>query len=193
MGEYADILRTVPLFGGMTPEELEQVEELVEVMGALTGTTLFEAGAPSDSFYVIAKGQVDIVIDEATRIPLGDGEFFGEIGVLNSAPRSAGAVVTDDSILLKIPKQTFDRVLAMNEVMSAKVLKACVQRVKAGAARVQAEAEGGGEAPREEGVGELAIVYSPRGGAGTTSVAVNLACRVARLTGETGDDTGPRR
>lgn len=175
MADIKQLLRAVPLFEKLEPHEYAQLEELVEIIGVLRGTELFKKGDPTDSFYVVARGRVEIVIDEDTRIPLEDGEFFGEMGVLNSAPRNATAVAGDDSILLRIMKRDFDRVLSMDDAIASKVMSVCLDRGRAFAVN----AHGDGDR------GEVAVFYSPRGGAGTTSLAVNTACRVAALTGET--------
>lgn len=174
MSDVKDLLRAVPLFQQLEESEYEQLAGLCNIIGVLKGTVLFEKGEETDSFYVIARGKVDIVLDEETTISLQDGNFFGEMGVLNSAPRNASAVAGEDSILLRVMKDDFDRILAMNDVIASKVMKVCLDRGRAFAEESQ-------EAQEE---GEILVFYSPRGGAGTTSLAVNTACRLADLSGE---------
>jgi Flp pilus assembly CpaE family ATPase len=171
MSEVRQLLKALPLFQKLEEGEYEQLEELCQIIGVLKGTPLFEKGEETDSFYVIARGAVDIVIDADTTITLKDGNFFGEMGVLNSAPRNASALAGEDSILLRVMKEDFDRILAMDDTIASKVMSVCLDRGKAFAREDHGPQDGG----------EVAVFYSPRGGAGTTSLAVNMACRLADL------------
>lgn len=165
MSEVGALLKAIPLFSQLDDDEILQVEKVAEVDGKLKGDVLFQKGDETDSFYVVARGQVEIVLDDE-RVALGKGEFFGEMGVINSAPRNADAVASEDSVLVRIPKEHFDRLLAMDEKLEAKVLEVCQRR--------------GGSHTGGIDTG-LVVFYSPRGGAGTTSLAVNFACRLADL------------
>ena len=70
------------------------------------GTVLFEEGQPGDYMYVVQQGEVEIrrQVGQAERVlaVLSSGEFFGEMAILNSKPRSATAVVSEDAKLLVI-------------------------------------------------------------------------------------------
>jgi CRP-like cAMP-binding protein len=92
VSEITDLIRAVPLFAALDDQEFAQLVQMVETIGSLEGTVLFNKGDPSDCFYVVALGRADIRLDDDTVVPLGTGEFFGEMGVLNSAPRNADAV-----------------------------------------------------------------------------------------------------
>lgn len=169
------LIRNIPLFQKLDDREFKELERLIEVVGVLTGTTLFKKGEASDAFYVVARGKVEIVLDPegagTNRIPLNQGDFFGEMGVLNSAPRTANAVAAEDSVLLKVGKTAFDGFLTMHESIAAKVMAVCLDRGK------------GHQLPDEAEGGEVVVVWSPRGGAGTTTVAVNFAARVVDFGG----------
>ncbi len=175
MGSELQLLRAVPLFSTLNDAEYSQLEALVEVIGVLRGTELFKKGDRTDAFYVVARGEVVILLDEAVKIPLSDGEFFGEMGVLNSAPRNASAMASQDSILLRVWKKDFDRVLTMNEAIASKIMGVCLARGRSFAVESAV-------VPEEQR--DVLVFYSPRGGAGTTSIAVNVAARLAQLSGE---------
>lgn len=176
MSEITDLIRAVPLFSELDGAEFAALEQMVETIGSLEGTVLFQRGDASDSFYVVALGRADIRIDSETVIPLGPGEFFGEMGVLNSAPRNADALAGEDSIFLKVAKSEFDKLLAMDQGIAGKVMKACLERGKA----FSVEAVDAGQASARE----ILLFYSPRGGAGTTTLATNFAARLAHLADE---------
>ena len=79
---------------------------------------IFRQGDPSDCMYGIKTGKVGIFLDygEATQTKLtelADGQYFGEMGFLDKAPRSATAVVlSDDTALIHIDEDSFSRFLA---------------------------------------------------------------------------------
>lgn len=176
MSEISDLIRAVPLFSELDEAEFQQIEQVVETIGTLEGTVLFQKGDPSDSFYVVALGRADIRIDDETVIPLGAGEFFGEMGVLNSAPRNADAIAGEDSIFLKIGKAGFDKLLAIDEGIAGKVMKACLERGKAFAVAPTS--------PGQVSAREVILFYSPRGGVGSTTLATNFTTRLAHLADE---------
>lgn len=175
-----EVLAGIPLFLNLSPTELEKVAQLVEIKGAIKGQVLFKAGDPSDAFYIISRGRVKIAVPELGSrkefsVPLGEGMFFGEIGVIQSAPRSATATVTDDAILLAIPKKSFDQLLATNADISEKIMREMNSRAK----QLQEKpAKGAGKKKAKK----VFVFYSPSGGAGCTFLACNVVKKIAHYT-----------
>ena len=80
-----------------------------------SGTIIFKQGDPADKFYIIIKGQVEIIIEHATGREvmgaiLGSGQYFGEIGLLENQDRTATARVAADSdaVLMALDQNTFN-------------------------------------------------------------------------------------
>ena len=75
------------------------------------GTVLFRQGDSGDEMFVISEGRVRLTLTEDGRAKqidlLGAGDFFGELSLLNGAPRSATAEVHEDAVLLRIRRDTF--------------------------------------------------------------------------------------
>jgi CRP/FNR family transcriptional regulator, cyclic AMP receptor protein len=98
------------------------------------GTVLFEEGQPGDFMYVIASGEVEIrrTVGEAERVlaVLPAGEFFGEMAILNSRPRSATAVVRVDSRLVVIEGTTFEAMLRARPEIALRIIKALALRLE---------------------------------------------------------------
>jgi CRP-like cAMP-binding protein len=80
------------------------------------GTIVVRQGAPSDSFYLIAKGGMRVIVHDGVESKevarLAAGAFFGEMGVLTDAPRRATVMTIGKSVLIRFPG---DKVTAILE------------------------------------------------------------------------------
>lgn len=109
-----DIFRRVDIFAGLTDEELNHVNERFERLVVGANEAVISEGTPGDFFYIIMSGEVTInkVIPDpdSTQAPLtvmGPNEFFGEMALIDEFPRSASAIATKDSVLMRIAKDNF--------------------------------------------------------------------------------------
>jgi len=92
-----DFLRAVPIFAELTESELRILEQNVYLRRYTDGEPVFKEGDPSLGMYVVKGGAVDIVRQVRADQPmclatLTPGDFFGELGLIDDAPRSASAV-----------------------------------------------------------------------------------------------------
>jgi len=95
------LLEGTPLFEGLSRSELSSVASVLHRREYAPGEVVFQQGYPGVGMYVIQEGRVRIVYEptDGTLAELGDGDFFGELALLNETPRSATAVAETDSIL----------------------------------------------------------------------------------------------
>jgi MFS family permease len=84
-----ELLRRIPIFRPLQPATLEQLASNLIVVQATPAETIVRQGELGDRFYVIASGEVDVVIDDKPVGALGPGEYFGEIALLRDVPRTA--------------------------------------------------------------------------------------------------------
>jgi CRP-like cAMP-binding protein len=112
-----DFLRRVPLFQGLTDEQLAEILLLGVVKDYPKDAVVFEEGTESDRFYVIYHGSVRVskilqqVGEEALAI-LEPGDFFGEMSFLDSEQHSARVVAHEDAQLLEIGNLQLKELLA---------------------------------------------------------------------------------
>jgi len=95
------------LLKDMTPEDLVKVQAIMQKRQYDAGETIFEAGEPGDTVYMIGSGCVSILgssgTDMDTRFTsLGPGLYFGEMALLERSDRSARAVADEDCELYAI-------------------------------------------------------------------------------------------
>jgi CRP-like cAMP-binding protein len=95
------LLREIPLFDDLPRGELSKVKAILHRREYDPGEVLFHQGNPGVGMYIIQEGTVEIVDEttEDTLAELTDGDFFGELALLNETPRSATAVPRTESVL----------------------------------------------------------------------------------------------
>lgn len=181
-----EIIREIPFFASLREEDLKELVRICAVKGHVAGTALFRQGEASDSFFVIVAGEVEIRIHPGAGGPprtivLSDGDFFGEMGVMRNAPRSGDGIIKSDSVLLKIMKHDFDRLMAVNKYFSGMVMDSFLERsrqlltARPASQALPVISPSSDNRPR----GKVISVFSPCGGCGTTFLACNIASKLA--------------
>ncbi len=117
---HVSILKRTDIFYDLTPSHLEMIAELCQERSARAGEVIFEENTPGLELFVIARGEVEILVDPAlvggsparkssgpvTIATLRDGQTFGEVALVDRGLRSASArCATDNTKLLVIPQQ----------------------------------------------------------------------------------------
>jgi len=89
-----DILRRIPIFEDLGTRDLSYLMDALHVRDYAPGEVIFGQGVPGFGMYIVITGDVDIVYEPTGQViaRLSDGEFFGELALLVSSPRSAAAV-----------------------------------------------------------------------------------------------------
>jgi len=122
-----DVLSQVYLFRELTPGEMERVLTISKEKKVKKNEIIFREGDIGDAFYLIVTGSVRIstmvpgVGEEALTI-LKEGEYFGEMALIDDAPRSASAIANDDTMLLCIGKDEFRKLLERQTDIAYKLL-----------------------------------------------------------------------
>jgi CRP/FNR family cyclic AMP-dependent transcriptional regulator len=98
------------------------------------GDYIFREGDAADVMYMIHKGKVQIskgtgTFNEKIRV-LGEGEFIGEMAVINSKPRSASAVAVENCVLIKMDRESFDETVMKNHEFSVSVIRLLSERLR---------------------------------------------------------------
>ena len=125
-------LGRVPLFAGLTPAGVELISKVATEESHALGTRIFQHGDPGDKLYIIIDGKVRIsrevpgMGEEALAI-LGPGAVFGEMALLDEAPRSADARVHERCRLLALPKDAFEDLLFLHKDLAYEVLWSVVR------------------------------------------------------------------
>ena len=100
-------LRDNPLFAGLSADEVLPIATITEQKSFPAGEVIFKEGAAGEHLYLISRGRVEVLRDDKHLNELGVGECFGEMALLDSAPRSATVRALDDVSLVTIAREDF--------------------------------------------------------------------------------------
>jgi CRP/FNR family cyclic AMP-dependent transcriptional regulator len=130
-----EALRSVPLFGSLDDRAASDLRELLTVEDISAGTQLFHKGDGGDAMYLIESGRVRISItdqdaQEVTLADLAQGDFFGEMALIDGRKRSADARVVQDARLAILARPLFLSFVRANPDVALEMLSALSERLR---------------------------------------------------------------
>jgi CRP/FNR family cyclic AMP-dependent transcriptional regulator len=90
----ANRVREIPIFNHLSKSELERLAGLLQVQSVAAGHQLVREGGFAHEFFLIEDGEAAVLQDGERIATLGPGDFFGEIGLLETERRTASVVAT---------------------------------------------------------------------------------------------------
>lgn len=118
-------LHQVPLFSSLSKRELKRLEHLLHDRRYTANEVVFEQGEEGLGMYVVVEGKVQITThngDGAKPLAeLGNGQFFGELALLDGAPRSATVTAMEPSRLIGFFRTEFLELLETNGRTGTKI------------------------------------------------------------------------
>jgi CRP/FNR family transcriptional regulator/CRP/FNR family cyclic AMP-dependent transcriptional regulator len=131
----AAYLSRIRLFAGIPPEQVERLEERAKRRSFRRGEVIFHKGDPGATLYLILSGQVKIVLpseggEEAVLGVLDEGEFFGELSLIDGRPRSATIMATQSTEALVLHRDDFLAFLDSNPKCAVDLLHTLCERLR---------------------------------------------------------------
>ncbi|HSU38580.1 MAG TPA: DUF1003 domain-containing protein [Polyangiaceae bacterium] len=151
--DHPHLLRQIPLFESMEDADLAALGVKLSSRSFQEGDVVFAQGDEGDAMYIIEEGAVDIVAgtgaQRVTVASLFNGQYFGELSLLDGAPRSAAAIAARATLVLSLEREDFvefvkrrpeaalsimhelgERMRATNELMTRTVSRNVVEEVE---------------------------------------------------------------
>jgi CRP-like cAMP-binding protein len=130
-----DALAAVPLFGGLDDEGRAGLIRGMRMRRFRRGETVFHVGDPGDALFIVMSGSIKIVLpaetgDEAILATLRPGDFFGELALLDGAPRSATAIAIEPTETYVLPRDRFRELIATEPLMREALLATLAAEVR---------------------------------------------------------------
>jgi putative peptide zinc metalloprotease protein len=116
--EAAELIDALPIFEDLPEDILSDLAGRVQLRSFPAGKSVFRQGDRPDAFYVVRQGVLHVVEEdldsgkERVLRTLGRGESFGELGLVDGAPRTATVRAVVDAELFGVDEATFDRLLS---------------------------------------------------------------------------------
>jgi CRP-like cAMP-binding protein len=131
----AERLRRVPLFQQLNEAELERVARAAREKSYPKHSVILFEDDPGDALYVVLRGQVKVVLvgEEGREVILSilkDGDFFGEMALIDDQPRSAHVIATEESQLIVLRRDDFSRCLEESPRIALGLLQALSRRLR---------------------------------------------------------------
>lgn len=126
--EDLNLFKQIPLFVNFKLTELMSISMVSRVEKYFSGENVFQEGETGDALFIIKSGRVRVTKRDSygaqhTLAFLEKGEYFGEISLVDQAPRSASVSADMDAELLKITRTDFKNLIAGNKELERKFYK----------------------------------------------------------------------
>jgi CRP-like cAMP-binding protein len=133
--EAVESLRTIPLFSSVSDDDLESIASLLIERKFHKHKTIVEEGLPGDYMYVLREGRVKVTKlsgDGREKIleMLEEGAFFGEMSLLDGAPRIASVKALTDVRILALARNDFLNVLRRSPGLALAVIQELTRRLR---------------------------------------------------------------
>jgi CRP/FNR family cyclic AMP-dependent transcriptional regulator len=130
-----EALRSVPLFASLDDKMATELRSLLTANQVAGGTQLFHKGESGDAMYLIERGRVRISIEdedgkEVTLAELAQGDFFGEMALIDGRQRSADAKVFEDARLAVLSRPAFLSFVRSSPDVALEMLAALTDRLR---------------------------------------------------------------
>jgi len=128
-------LRALSLFREASDELVQSIAQQLKTESFDSGSTVFNEDAPGDKFYIIAQGKVEVSAlnrygNSVSLAIKGDGDYFGEIALIEDRPRTASVQTLTPCVFLTLDRERFLAMLEKEPEVKARFQRAVKQHVK---------------------------------------------------------------
>lgn len=129
-------LRTVPLFEGLSLDDLLSVDEALEREEYLANEIVVRQGEPGATLFIVRRGSVSVLLENrdgsAPRevAQLREGEYFGEMSLFEDLPRSATVITLTDAVFLSLDRDRFSTLAMQRPVVLMRICRMFGSRLR---------------------------------------------------------------
>jgi len=126
---YANLVSRIPLFQPLKPEELDEIVKFSKLMRVQPKVTVLKEGAPGNAMFILVEGKCAVL----KAIGKGRGQtevatisapsVFGEMALIDGAPRSATIVTETQSVLMQVNLNSFNALRKAGKPAAFKILR----------------------------------------------------------------------
>jgi pyruvate,water dikinase len=125
-----EVIERVPLFANMSPRDIEGIAVLFKERRFAAGETITKEGAGGAAFFVIESGQATVSIGGQQRAELSDGDYFGEIALIDEGARSATVTASTELVCYGLTYWEFRPLVQQNATIAWNLLQTLAKRLR---------------------------------------------------------------
>jgi CRP/FNR family transcriptional regulator, cyclic AMP receptor protein len=131
----ASLLRDIPLFSEIPAHHLRELARTARYLTFPAGAVIIREGEFEADLHVICAGRVDVVRgaergDQVVLASLGPGEYFGELSLFDTGPRSATVVATERTETVVVGHFAMLRLVQVHPELALSLLRTLCQRLR---------------------------------------------------------------
>jgi CRP-like cAMP-binding protein len=128
--EHLETLGAIPLFSGLSENELLTILSSARVVEFAPGTSVVSEGEQGKGFYVITKGNARVTVEGKEVAKLEEGAYFGEIAALDGGARTATITATSPVTTLELTRSALLHILDKEPAVATSVYQRLVEHLK---------------------------------------------------------------
>jgi len=128
--EMIGLLKQAPLFSRVSQEGLQALAQVAEEKAFAAGTKIVSEGKTGVGFYLIVEGSAEVCHGGEKLATLKAGDFFGEMALLDEAPRSADVVASEDTTCIALRKWDLRGIISRDPEVALGMLEELARRLR---------------------------------------------------------------
>ena len=125
-----EVIERVPFFANMSPRDVEGIAALFKERRFAAGETITKEGAGGAAFFVIESGEAVVSVGGRQRAMLTNGDYFGEIALIDEGARSATITASSDLVCYGLTYWEFRPLVQKNATIAWNLLQTLAQRLR---------------------------------------------------------------
>ena len=125
----------MPLFAGLRGRDHTRIAKAFTLAHVCAGDYICREGFTAEAFYVLLADRAVVEREGGRRVALARGDFFGELGLIDGAPRTANVRAETDLWAARLPKDAFAKLVDREPAIARWIMVALVARIR----RLEAE------------------------------------------------------
>lgn len=123
-----EILKQIPFFAELSDEDIAAIGQKIQMQYFGPGQVIFEQGDYGEEMFIIKRGQIQVLRNEAMIAELSDHAFFGEMALVSDEPRNATVKAKEEVEALVLKKDDFRQLLETIPTIASAVSYEVVKR-----------------------------------------------------------------
>jgi pyruvate,water dikinase len=126
----SDAVGQVPLFAGLTPEQVDEVASVFKERQFRSGETIIREGSGGAAFFLIDSGEAVVTVRGEERARLGPGDTFGELAMIDEGARSASVSAVGEVVCWGLTYWDFRPLIEENGAIGWALLQTLAKRIR---------------------------------------------------------------